>query len=70
MKKYFPCVEVNFKSGSKSLEKDKLKSLNPLKTDNTTKSAIVPTMIPTEAIAVIILIALLLLLLKRYLFAM
>lgn len=66
----FPLVGNTFKSGSKSLENDKLNTFNPLKTDITTNNANVPTMIPNEAIPVIILIALLLLLLKRYLLAM
>jgi len=68
--KNFPVTAVPFMSGSKSLEKDKLNSRNPLKTDKTTNKAIAPTTIPTAAIPVIILIALFLLLLKRYRLAM
>ena len=53
-----------FKSGSKSLLKDKLKFLSPEKTDKTTNKAIAPITIPAEAILVIMFIALLLLLVK------
>jgi hypothetical protein len=59
-----------FKSGSKSFEKDKLNTLNPLKTERTTNKAMAPTIIPPEAILVMMLIALFLLLLKRYRLAM
>jgi hypothetical protein len=52
------------------LEKERLKSRKPLKTESTTNKAIAPTIIPMEAIAVIMFIALFLLLLKRYLLAM
>ena len=61
---------IILKSGSKSLEKERLNSFKPPKTDNTIKRAIAPTIIPPEAIRVIILIALFLLLLKIYRLAM
>lgn len=70
MKIDFPLEGLIFKSGSESLEKDKLKTRNPLKTESTTNKAIAPTIIPMEAMPVIILIALFLLLLKIYRFAM
>ncbi len=59
-----------FKSGSKSLENERLNSRKPLKTDKTTNNARVPTIIPIDAILLIMLIALFLLLLKKYLLAM
>ena len=59
-----------FKSGSVELLKLKLKSFKPLKTDITTNKAIALTIIPSEAIPVIIFMAVLLLKLKAYLLAM
>ena len=53
----FPLVGNTFKSGSKSFEKDKLNTFKPLKTDITTNKASVPTIIPNDAIPVIIFIA-------------
>ena len=64
--KDLPRVALIFKSGSKSLLKDMLNSRNPLKTDKTTNKASAPTIIPNDAMPVIILIALFLLLLIRY----
>ena len=52
-----PVLGVITKSGSIAFVKLKLKSRKPLKTDNTTKRAIVPATTPNEAIMVIILIA-------------
>ena len=66
----FPDTGIAFKSESKSFENDKLNSLNPLKTESTMNNAIAPTIIPPEAIRVMILIALFLLLLKIYRLAM
>ena len=60
-KKVLPVVVSIRKSGSEALAKFKLNSFKPLKTDKKTKSAIVLAIIPTEAIPVIMLIALFLL---------
>jgi hypothetical protein len=49
------------RSGSDAFAKFRLNSFNPLKTDKKTNKAIVLAIIPTEAIPVIILIALFLL---------
>ena len=59
--KVLPDVVSIRKSGSEALVKFKLNSFKPLKTDKKTKSAIVLAIIPTEAIPVIMLIALFLL---------
>lgn len=59
-----------FKSGSDTLIKSKLNSFNPEKTESTINKAKVPTITPNAAIKVIILIALLLLLVNKYRFAM
>ena len=61
IKKVFPEVVSTRKSGSETFAKFKLNSFKPLKTDKKTNKAIVLAMIPTEAIPVIILIALFLL---------
>lgn len=66
----FPVVLEILRSGSKSLLKDKLKSLRPLKTESTTNKANAPTIIPTEAMPLMILIALFLLALIKYRLAM
>lgn len=70
IKKDFPCFGMIFKSGSKSLLKDKLKSFNPLKTESTTNKAIAPTITPPEAIPVIMFMALFLLEVRKYRLAM
>ena len=70
MKKVLPLVFSIRKSGSETFAKFKLNSFNPLKTDKKTKSAIVLAIIPTEAIPVMMFIALFLLKLTAYLFAM
>ena len=54
-----------FKSGSKSLLKERLKSRNPLKTDSAINKKADVTTMPTAAMIVMILIALLLLKLNR-----
>ena len=69
-RKDFPEVLTIFKSGSKSLLNERLKSLRPVKTESTTNSAKAPTTIPTEAMPLMILIALFLLALLRYRLAM
>jgi hypothetical protein len=57
-------VLLIFKSGSMSLEKERVKTFKPLKTDKKMNKAIAPTIIPKLAIRLIILMALFLLLLK------
>src|SRR6478672_8384050 len=70
MKKDLPCKGVTLISGSASLENVRLNSRKPLKTDKTTNKAKEPMMIPLKAMREIIVIALFLLLLKIYRFAM
>ena len=70
MKNDFPFNVMTLMSGSLSLEKVKLNSRKPLNTDKTTNNAKEPITIPLNAIREIIVIALFLLLLKIYRFAM
>ena len=59
--KNFPVVVSNLKSGSVAFAKFKVNSFNPLKTDKKINNAIVLAIIPTEAMPVIIFMALFLL---------
>ena len=70
MKNDFPETAFSFKSGSNWLVNCMLKSRKPLKTDSTTNNAMAPTIIPAEAILLIMFIALLLLLPNKYRLAM
>jgi hypothetical protein len=70
MKNDLPVLGITFKSGSNLLVKDRLKSLRPLNTERKTNSAIALTITPSDAIAEMILMALFLLVVRRYRLAM
>jgi hypothetical protein len=66
----FPLAGNTLRSGSNSFEKERLKSFRPEKPESTIINEKAPANTPMAAIMVIILIALLLLLVKRYRLAM
>jgi hypothetical protein len=68
--KHLPSAGVIFKSGSKLLKKVSIKILNPLKTESTITSAIVPTMIPPTEMAEMMLMIFCFFFETKYLLAM
>ena len=68
--KDLPVDGVSLRSGSVAFVKERLKSLSPLKTDSITKSAAALTTMPSAAIMVMMLTAVLLLRLMVYRLAM